>query len=81
MARVLHPFLLGRFGLPRLPAGAVAHIKYPIVISDRAFREATGFQHRFAEYETLGAFLDASPPPSTGVSGEAIPIATPGARG
>jgi UDP-glucose 4-epimerase len=78
IARVLHPFLLGRFGLPRLPAGAVAHIKYPIVISDRAFREATGFQHRFGEYETLGEFLDACPPPS---AGEPIPIATPGARG
>jgi len=80
MARVLHPFLLGRFGLPRLPAGAVAHIKYPIVISDRAFRNATGFQHVHGEYETLAAFLAACPPPKAG-STEPIPIATPGPRG
>jgi UDP-glucose 4-epimerase len=80
MARVLHPFLLGRFGLPRLPAGAVAHIKYPLVISDRAFREATGFRHTYGEYETLAAFLEACPPP-TASSAEAIPIASPGPRG
>jgi UDP-glucose 4-epimerase len=80
MARVLHPFLLGRFGLPRLPAGAVAHIKYPIVISDRAFRNATGFQHAHGEYETLAAFLAACPPPKAGLA-EPIPIATPGPRG
>jgi UDP-glucose 4-epimerase len=80
MARVLHPFLLGRFGLPSLPAGAVAHIKYPIVISDRAFRNATGFQHAHGEYETLAAFLAACPPPVAG-SAEPIPIATPGPRG
>jgi UDP-glucose 4-epimerase len=79
MARVLHPFLLGRFGLPRLPAGAVAHIKYPIVISDRAFRNATGFQHAHGEYETLAAFLAACPPPKAGA--EPIAIATPGPRG
>jgi UDP-glucose 4-epimerase len=81
MARVLHPLLLGRFGLPHLVAGAVAHIKYPIVISDRAFREATGFQHRHGEYETLAAYLAACPPPRAGGASEAIPIATPGPRG
>lgn len=80
MASVLHPFLLGRFGLPRLPAGAVAHIKYPIVISDRAFRSATGFQHTHGEYETLAAFLAACPSPKAG-AGEPIAIATPGPRG
>ncbi|MBC7173971.1 MAG: NAD-dependent epimerase/dehydratase family protein, partial [Polyangiaceae bacterium] len=29
---------LGRFGLPRLPKGAVEHIKFPIVIDSAAFR-------------------------------------------
>jgi len=89
MARVLHPFLLGRFGLPRLPTGAVAHIKYPIVISDRAFREATAFQHAHGEYQTLAAFRAASPPPSSAGTphapetghDEPIPIASPSPRG
>jgi UDP-glucose 4-epimerase len=62
IARVLHPLLLGRLGLPRLSSGAVAHIKYPIVISDQSFRLATGFRPEYAEYETLAAFRAASPP-------------------
>jgi UDP-glucose 4-epimerase len=62
IARVLHPLLLGRLGLPRLSTGAVAHIKYPIVISDQSFRLATGFRPEYAEYETLAAFRAASPP-------------------
>jgi UDP-glucose 4-epimerase len=80
IARVLHPLLLGRFGLPRLPAGAVAHIKYPIVISDRAFRQATGFSHRHSEYATLAEFVEASPPRPNGGVGARIPIATPAER-
>lgn len=82
MARALHPLLLGRFGLPRLPAGAVAHIKYPIVISDKAFRAATGFVPRYGEYETLEAFLAASPPKRpSGSEPPAISIASPEAQG
>ena len=49
--------LLGRFGLPRLPRGALEHVKYPVVIDDAAFREATGFCHRFDEDETIAAFV------------------------
>lgn len=79
IARVLHPLLLGRFGLPRLPSGAVAHIKYPIVISDKAFRQATGFSHQYGEYETLDAFLAASPAPIRSSAHEE-PIASPGPR-
>jgi UDP-glucose 4-epimerase len=82
MARALHPLLLGRFGLPRLPAGAVAHIKYPIVISDKAFRQATGFKPVFAEYETLEAFRSASPPkPADGDQPPPISIAGTEPRG
>jgi UDP-glucose 4-epimerase len=62
IARVLHPLLLGRLGLPRLSTGAVAHIKYPIVISDQSFRLATGFVPEHGEYDTLAAFRAASPP-------------------
>lgn len=47
---------LGRFGLPRLPPGAVEHIKYPIVIDAGAFREATGFRHEHDEDQTMQAF-------------------------
>ncbi len=47
---------LGRFGLPRLPQGAVDHIKYPVVIDGKAFREATGFHHLYDEDDTMIAF-------------------------
>ena len=50
--------VLGRFGLPRLPKGAVDHIKYPVVIDSGSFREATGFQHHYDEHQTRDAFRD-----------------------
>jgi UDP-glucose 4-epimerase len=49
---------LGRFGLPRLPEGALAHIKYPVVIDGSAFRMASGFAHAFDEQQTINGFLD-----------------------
>ncbi len=45
--------LLGRFGFPNLPRGALEHIKYPIVVDGKAFRQATGFVHKVDEVETL----------------------------
>ena len=45
--------LLGRFGFPYLPKGALEHIKYPIVVDGKAFRDATGFTHEFDEVEVL----------------------------
>ncbi len=53
---VLFRLALGRFGLPRLPPGAVEHIKYPVVIDAGAFREATGFRHEYDEDQTMQAF-------------------------
>jgi UDP-glucose 4-epimerase len=50
--------VLGRFGLPKLPRGALSHIKYPIVIDDAAFRHATGFSHEVDEHTTLHEFRD-----------------------
>jgi UDP-glucose 4-epimerase len=47
---------LGRFGLPRLPKGALEHVKYPVVMDHSAFREATGFAHAFDEDQTMAAF-------------------------
>lgn len=52
----LYHFALGKFGLPNLPRGATAHIKYPIVVDDGAFRQQTGFEHDFDEIETMRAF-------------------------
>jgi UDP-glucose 4-epimerase len=45
--------LLGHLGFPALPKGAVQHIKFPIVVDARAFREATGFRHSVNEVEVL----------------------------
>lgn len=45
--------MLGRFGFPRLPPGAVDHVKYPVVIDPSAFREATGFEARYDEDEAM----------------------------
>lgn len=47
---------LGRFGLPRLPKGALEHVKYPVVIDTELFREATGFAHIYDEDQTIAAF-------------------------
>ena len=52
----LLPRVLGRFGLPRLPSGAMAHLKYPVVIDDSLFRETTGFEHDYDEVQTMEAF-------------------------
>lgn len=48
--------LLGRFGFPDLPPGAVNHIKFPVVVDDTAFRKASGFQHQFDERQAVGSF-------------------------
>lgn len=53
--------LIGRGGLPRLPPGALTHIKYPIVIDSTAFVKATGFKFEFDEIATLQAFAQAFP--------------------
>jgi UDP-glucose 4-epimerase len=53
---------LGRMGLPRLPPGAISHIKYSVVVDPAAFRNATGFRHAFDEGATMRAFREAFPP-------------------
>jgi UDP-glucose 4-epimerase len=55
--------MLGRFGLPTLPAGAVSHVKYPVVVDARAFRDATGFRHAQDEVSTIRTYREAFPPP------------------
>ena len=53
---LLFRLALGRFGLPRLPRGALEHIKHPVIIDSSAFREATGFEHRYDADATMEAF-------------------------
>jgi len=53
---------LGRFGLPKLPRGALGHIKYPVVVDDRAFRKATGFEHAIDETRAMREYKAAFPP-------------------
>lgn len=50
------PRVLGRMGLPKLPPGAMAHLKYPIVIDGSRFAEETGFEPDYDESQTMEAF-------------------------
>ncbi len=52
----LFNLLMGRFGLPRLSKGALSHIKFPIVIDSKAFRNATGFRFEFDAHDAITAF-------------------------
>ncbi len=53
----------GRFGLPRLPPGAVQHIKHPVVVDDAVFRKATGWRNQADEVRCLADFVREFPPP------------------
>ncbi len=55
--------VLGRFGLPQLSDGALAHIKYPVVIDSLRFRNATGFRHEIDEVRALREYRDVFPVP------------------
>jgi UDP-glucose 4-epimerase len=55
--------MLGRFGLPKLPPGALEHIKYSVTVDGSAFRNATGFAHAVDETRTMHAYREAFPPP------------------
>jgi UDP-glucose 4-epimerase len=54
---------LGRFGLPRLPVGALDHIKYPVTVDGGLFRKTTGFTHAIDENGAMKSYRDAFPPP------------------
>jgi UDP-glucose 4-epimerase len=53
--------MLGRLGFPKLPRGAVAHMKYPVVIDSTAFRRATGFAHKVDEVRAMREYREAFP--------------------
>jgi UDP-glucose 4-epimerase len=61
LPELLLAMMLGRGGLPNLTRGALAHIKYPIVVDADAFRTATGFAHKYDELTTAQMFADAFP--------------------
>lgn len=52
----LLPRVLGRFGFPKLPSGAMAHMKYPVVIDGSRFAAATGFEADYDESQTMEAY-------------------------
>lgn len=56
--------LLGHFGFPSLPRGAISHIKYPIVVDSAAFRAATGFKHAIDEAQAIREYREAHPLPT-----------------
>lgn len=58
---VLFTRLLGRFGLPRLPRGALEHIKYPVVIGDKSFRDLTGYRPSVDEIQCMREYRAAFP--------------------
>ncbi|MGQ0507104.1 MAG: SDR family oxidoreductase [Myxococcaceae bacterium] len=52
--------LIGRAGFPSLPAGALTHLMYPVVVDASAFKSATGFNPKYDEARTLRIFRDAT---------------------
>jgi UDP-glucose 4-epimerase len=48
--------VIGRFGFPKLPPGAGNHVKFPVVIDDSAFRQATGWAHHYDEVAIMEGF-------------------------
>ncbi len=63
LPEVAFQLMRGRLGLPRLPPGAVQHIKHPVVIDDAVFRKATGWRNQADEVRCLAEFTRAFPPP------------------
>lgn len=61
LPEMLFTRLLGRFGLPRLPKGALQHIKYPVVIDSDLFRKSTGWTHEVSEVQAIQEYRSAFP--------------------
>jgi UDP-glucose 4-epimerase len=57
----LFQWVLGRFGLVRLPAGAVEHLKFSCVVDPRAFQRATGFTPEHDADEAIRSFRAGDP--------------------
>ncbi|NMO18837.1 NAD-dependent epimerase/dehydratase family protein [Pyxidicoccus fallax] len=55
--------LLGRGGFPRLSVGALEHLRYPIVVDNRRFLEATGFEYQSSVADILRIYRESAPVP------------------
>ena len=53
----LFNLMQGKFGLSKLPKGAINHIKYSVVLGNEAFVKATGFQHNYDEIQTMQSYI------------------------
>jgi UDP-glucose 4-epimerase len=62
---IVFSMMLGRFGLPKLPHGALEHIKYPVTVDGSAFKKATGFVHQYDEKGAMKAYRETFPRPSS----------------
>jgi UDP-glucose 4-epimerase len=60
----VYALALGRFGLPKLPEGALQHIKYPVIADGSAFVRATGFAARWGDAKAMSDYETAFPPPT-----------------
>jgi len=58
----VYSMALCRFGLPKLPPGALGHIKYPVVVDGSAFARETGFAARFDTTKAMSDYRAAFPP-------------------
>lgn len=52
---------MGKAGLPKLPSGALQHLKYPVVVDGASFAARTGWHWKFDEVETVSSFASAFP--------------------
>jgi UDP-glucose 4-epimerase len=64
LPEMLVSLAIGRFGLPKLPRGALEHIKHPVIVDGSAFKQATGFAHKYDEGEAMLEFREAFPLPA-----------------
>ncbi|MBU0550592.1 NAD-dependent epimerase/dehydratase family protein [Myxococcota bacterium] len=53
---IMFPKVTGKLGLPALSPYAIKHLKYPVVIDNALFREATGFKHAYDEVTVMDAY-------------------------
>jgi UDP-glucose 4-epimerase len=63
LPEIVFSTMLGRLGLPKLPHGALEHIKYPVTVDGAAFRKATKFEHAIDEKGAMRAYREAFPRP------------------
>ena len=63
LPEIVFAMALGRLGLPKLPAGALEHIKYPITVDGSSFKSTTGFVYDVDEREAMKSYREAFPRP------------------